>query len=207
MDLFQSNIALNNNSKGFGLQTKLINKKSVNSNSAMKTNNKSVYYAKKGEPMYMKEMDSDEDGIVSIDEFRDYCKENGFSDKKMAEMIMLANSYRVMQEQKKKEESKKHNKSENQQQEEKDVELEAIYAKRGDSKYDEVMDANNDDKVSYKEYIEYCQERKKTQDKNSDTSINEEADEVFKTINTTKVLNSYMQSETEFSESFVDKEV
>ena len=206
MDLFQS-FNIRNNSKNFGLQTNFLNKKSFNSNSVMKTNNKSVYYAKKGEPMYMKEMDEDEDGIVSIDEFRDYCKENGISDKKMAEMIMQANSYRVMQEQKKKEESKKQSKSENQQQEETEVETEAIYAKRGDSRYDETMDLNNDDKVSYKEYIEYCQEHAKTQNKKSDKKINESEDEVFNIINTVKILNSYVQSETEFVNSFIDKEV
>ncbi len=205
MDLFQ-NVISSNNSKGFGLQTNFINKKSASSNLVMKTNYNSVYYAKKGEPMYMKEMDEDEDGIVSIDEFRDYCKANGISGKKMTEMLMLANSYRVTQEQKKKEESKKYSKSENQH-EEKEIETEAIYAKRGDSKYDETMDLNNDDKVSYKEYIEHCQEHAKTKDKKSDTKISELEDEVFKTINTVKILNSYVQSETEFVNNFVDKEV
>ncbi len=205
MDLFQ-NVISSNNSKGFGLQTNFINKKSASSNLVMKTNYNSVYYAKKGEPMYIKEMDEDEDGIVSIDEFRDYCKVNGISGKKMTEMLMLANSYRVTQEQKKKEENKKQSKSENQN-EEKEIETEAIYAKRGDSKYDETMDLNNDDKVSYKEYIEYCQEHVKTKDKKSDTKISELEDEVFKTINTVKILNSYVQSETEFVNNFVDKEV
>lgn len=204
MDLFQ-NVISSNNSKGFGLQTNFINKKSASSNLVMKTNYNSVYYAKKGEPMYIKEMDSDDDGIVSIDEFKDYCKENDISSKEMAKMMQLASSYRIMQEQKK-EESKKQNKYENQP-EETEVETEAIYAKRGDSKYDETMDLNNDDKVSYKEYIEYCQEHAKTKDKKSDTKISELEDEVFKTINTVKILNSYVQSETEFVNNFVDKEV
>lgn len=204
MDLFQ-NVISSNNSKGFGLQTNFINKKSASSNLVMKTNYNSVYYAKKGEPMYIKEMDSDDDGIVSIDEFKDYCKENDISSKEMAKMMQLASSYRIMQEQKK-EESKKQNKYENQP-EETEVETEAIYAKRGDSKYDETMDLNNDDKVSYKEYIEYCQEHAKTKDKKSDTKISELEDEVFKTINTVKILNSYVQSETELENGFVDKVV
>ena len=204
MDLFQ-NVISSNNSKGFGLQTNFINKKSASSNLVMKTNYNSVYYAKKGEPMYMKEMDEDEDGIVSIDEFKDYCKENDISSKEMAKMMQLASSYRIMQEQKK-EESKKQNKYENQP-EETEVETEAIYAKRGDSKYDETMDLNNDDKVSYKEYIEYCQEHAKTKDKKSDTKISELEDEVFNTISTVKILNSYVQSETELENGFVDKVV
>ena len=205
MDLFQ-NVISSNNSKDFGLRTNFLNKKPIGSNLAMKNNNKSVYYAKKGEPMYMKEMDEDEDGIISIDEFRDYCKANGISGKQMTEMLMLANSYRVTQEQKKIEESKKYSKSENQH-EEKEIETEAIYAKRGDSRYDEVMDMNNDDKISYKEYIEYCQEHAKIKDKKSDTNIRESEDEVFNTISTVKILNSYVQSETELENGFVDKVV
>lgn len=195
MDLFQNDIS-SNNSKGFGLQTKILNKKSVSSNLAMKKNN-NVYYAKKGEPMYMKDMDADEDGIISIDEFKDYCKENGISGKKMAEMMQLASSYRIKQAQKKEEESKKQCKSE---------EKETVYAKRGDGRYDETMDKNNDDKVSYKEYLEYCQEHTQSRKQKSDKNTNESENEVFKTINTVKVLNSYMQIETEPVNSFVNKE-
>ena len=36
---------------------------------ANNVNMNNSYYAKKGEPMYMAEMDSDGDGVVSLDEF------------------------------------------------------------------------------------------------------------------------------------------
>ena len=58
-----------------------------------------------------------------------------------------------------------------------------------------------------KEYIEYCQEHAKIKDKKSDTKIRESEDEVFNTISTVKILNSYVQSETELENGFVDKVV
>lgn len=205
MDLSQNNIS-SNNSNSFGLQTNSFNKKTAGLNFGIKTNNNnSCFYAKKGEPMYMKEMDSDEDGIVSFEEFKDYCEENGISKQEMVKMVQMANSYRIMQAQKKSEnEIKKHNKSENQP-ESNDVESEVVYAKRGDGKYDEVMDTNNDDKVSYKEYIEYCREHAQPQEKHSDTKISETEEGEFKTTSVGKAINSYAQKETESAEGFVDK--
>ena len=87
---------ISNNS--FGLNTNFSRKVGLNSN--LQKNN-SAYYAKKGEPMYLKEMDADEDGIVSFDEFKDYCKEQWISAKEMVKMVEMANSYRTMQSQKK----------------------------------------------------------------------------------------------------------
>ena len=55
MDFSQSNV-LSNNSTGFGLQINLINKKGAGSNSGAKMSI-GGFYAKKGEPMYMQEMD------------------------------------------------------------------------------------------------------------------------------------------------------
>ena len=198
MDFFQNSISSNNN---FGLQTGFFNKKSAGINMNIKTNNNnSAYYAKKGEPMYMKEMDADEDGIVSFDEFKDYCQTNGISSKEMLRMVQMANSYRTRQSQKNAEKEIKQNASDNKSQI-KEVESEAVYAKRGDGKYDEVMDTNNDDKVSYKEYIEYCKEH--ASEKKADTKT--EKTEDFETKNSEKAINSYTQSETEAIENFVDE--
>ena len=88
----------------------------------------------------------------------------------------------------------------------KEVESEVVYAKRGDGKYDEAMDTNNDDKVSYKEYIEYCKEHSQPQEQKSDTKVSESEDGEFKTTSTGKAINSYTQSETESAENFVDEE-
>lgn len=172
---------ISNNS--FGLNTNFSQQVSLNSN--LQKNN-SAYYAKKGEPMYLKEMDADEDGIVSFDEFKDYCKEQGISTKEMVKMVEMANSYRTMQSQKKT--SKNIQKSSP---DTKEIESEAVYAKRGDAKYDEVMDINNDDKITYKEYIEYCREHSKTKEKKSSASD----DENVKSSKSSKAINAYSEKE------------
>ena len=111
MDLSQNSISTNS-SNSFGLQTNFLNKKPAGLNFGMKTNNNNTaYYAKKGEPMYVKEMDADEDGIVSFEEFKDYCQANGISSKEMVRMVEMANSYRTMQAQKKAEKEIKENSS------------------------------------------------------------------------------------------------
>ena len=204
MDLSQISISSNSNNS-FGLQTNFLNKKPAGLNFGMKTNNNNTaYYAKKGEPMYMEEMDSDEDGIVSFDEFKDYCQANGISSKEMTKMAQLASSYRTMQAQKKAEKEIKENLSD-EKNTIKEIESEAVYAKRGDGKYDEAMDINNDDKVSYKEYIEYCKEHSQPQEQKSDTKAEITEDGEFKITSTGKAINSYAQSEIESAENFVDE--
>ena len=60
------------------------------------TANQTAEYAKKGEPMYMAEMDADEDGVVTLDEFKDYCGSKGISSKAMVKMTQMAAAYRTM---------------------------------------------------------------------------------------------------------------
>ena len=144
----------------------------------------------------MKEMDADEDGIVSFDEFKDYCQANGISVKEMVKMAELAASYRTRKAQERAED-KIQNKSENKSD---SVEDAAVYAKRGDAKYDEVMDTNNDDKVSYKEYIEYCKEHAKPQEEKANTKVEKTEDGEFKTTSLGKAINSYSKNESEIQE-------
>lgn len=200
MDLSQNSIS-SNSSNSFGLQTNFLNKKPAGLNFGMKTNNNNTaYYAKKGEPMYVKEMDADEDGIVSFDEFKDYCQANGISSKEMVRMVEMANSYRTMQ-------AQGVNKKSNAKRKEQEVESEAVYAKRGDGKYDEAMDTNNDDKVSYKEYIEYCKEHSQPQEQKSDTKVSESEDGEFKTRGKYKdAIRLYTQKEADTAKNFVNEE-
>ena len=149
-----------------------------------------TYFAKEGEPMYMKAMDSDEDGMVSLDEFKSYCEENGISPKDMVKLAEIANSYRTMQGQKKAEKAV--------QGEDEDNSVSGmVYAKRGDAKYDELMDVNSDDKVTYQEYIEYCKEHSNPQEQKSDTKIEETADGKFETKSMSKAVNAYSSAEYE----------
>ena len=193
----------NNNS--LGLQTNFLNKTNgINLNNKANSNN-SAYYAKKGEPMYLKEMDSDEDGIVSFEEFKDYCDANGISTRDRIKMAEMATSYRTMQAQKKAEKSLE-KKSENKNLVN-EPESEAIYARRGDGKYDEAMDANNDDKVSYKEYIEYCKDKARPQEKKSNTKFEESEDGEYKISDSAKAVNSYSQNEADTPEGMVNDTV
>lgn len=166
------------------------------------------YYAKKGEPMYMKEMDTNEDGIVSYDEFKEYCKDKGISDKEMTKLVQMGNSYRELMSQTGKNEKntpinnitgdllEKINSKNN----------EKTYAVRGDEKYDEAMDSNSDDKVTYKEYIDYCVEHIKTKEQKSDTKVKQSENGEFRTTSYGKALNAYARTESQSVESMFEYE-
>lgn len=204
MELSQAGMSGVNSS--LGLQTNLLNK-TANNNLNKKVNNNTAYYAKKGEPMYMKEMDADDDGVVSFDEFKEYCQANGISTDEMVRMSTMASTYRTMKAQEKAEKSVQQS-TKGEKAEIKETESEAVYAKRGDGKYDEAMDTNNDDKVTYKEYMEYCQEHAQpSQGHKSDTKVQETDDGEFKTSSAGKVVDSYAQNENGTSEGMFDDEV
>ena len=202
MEISQNSISMSSN---YGLQSTLLNNISSGS-SANKTNNNTAYYAKKGEPMYMKEMDSDEDGIVSFDEFKDYCQANGISAKEMIRMAEMASAYRTMQAQKKAENTLNEQKNSGNNVQTAQTGDEAVYARRGDSKYDEAMDTNSDDKVTYKEYIEYCEENSKPQEQKANTKVENTADGEFKTTSSGKAVSTYSQNESAPAEGKVDDE-
>ena len=82
----------------------------------------------------------------------------------------------------------------------------AVYAKRGDGKYDELMDANNDDKITYKEYIEYCREHSKPQEEKANTKAETTEDGEFKTTSSGKAINAYAQQESQPAEGKVENE-
>lgn len=162
--------------------------------------NDSAYYAKKGEPMYLKDMDSDEDGIISFEEFKDYCQANGISSKDMMKMLKARMEYHMNKNREKIENSKNTNSGSK-------TNNATVYAKEGDTKYDARMDYNNDGKVTYKEYLEYCKEHSQQKSQKSNTIIDKSSDEEFKTINTTNVINSYSETELQACEGKIECEV
>lgn len=149
------------------------------------TNN--AYYAKKGEPMYQEDMDSDRDGIVSFDEFKEYCKNNNISEKDITDMIELRSAYRMAQDAMQKTSEK----------EKFTGNLELIYAKDGDKNYDEKVDTNRDSVVSYNEYLRYCEENARMEAKNSDTKIVEDNKNKFMTLSFGHISNAYNRVATE----------
>ena len=195
-----SPVGISSSDYAYSLPSNTLNKRvsSLDGNTINK-GNRDAYYAKKGEPMYMKEMDADEDGIVSLDEFKDYCKDKGISDKEMTKMIQMVNSYRELMSQTGTNDKKtpinnitgdlleKINSKNN----------DKIYAVRGDDKYDEAIDTNDDDKITYKEYIDYCVEHVKTNEQKTNTKVEQTEDGGFKTTSYGKAVNAYTRAESE----------
>ena len=59
---------------GIGLGVTNIGNKSFGIQTNNFSNSKNAVYATKGEPMYQKEMDADEDGVITFKEYMEYCK-------------------------------------------------------------------------------------------------------------------------------------
>ncbi len=155
------------------------------------------YYAKKGEPMYQEDMDSDKDGIVSYDEFKEYCKTNNVSAKDMSDMIDMRMAYRMSQYTE--ETLKKANLNDI-----KTGNLDLIYANDGDGNYDAEIDSNKDLKISYTEYLRYCEQNAKMEAKNSDTKIVEDDKSKFMTVSFGHASNAYNRVQTEAPEGKVE---
>lgn len=178
------------------LQSMLVSKTGgvTNRTSDDKTD-KTAYYAKKGEPMYMEEMDSDGDGTVTLDEFKEYCGSKGMSTRDMVKMSQLASSYRTM-------------KAENETIDYisklipnvhpnlKQTNTESVYAQRGDGKYNVSMDSNRDDKITYKEYMDYCNKNAAPSGFKAETKVEEGDDGNLKITNSGKAVQAYGKSET-----------
>lgn len=177
------------------LDLKLIQGLSNFNNTNINNKNDQVVYAKKGDPMYKKEMDTNEDGVITLEEFRDYCKEHDISVKQQQQMLRDRLNYQLNTE--RTESSEQISKIES--------EAETIYAKKGDDKYKEEIDSNNDGKITYDEYMKYCEEQEKAQEtqqpEKAELSTNEEKVVVK---NEGKAINQY--TKTEAPEAKIEKE-
>lgn len=147
-----------------------------------------AYYAKKGEPIYQKDMDLDEDGVVSMDEFREYCKNND------ADVEQLLKNWLVYHSSKDVAETSKRIKEEKEEQKLQESD-ETLYAKKGDIKYEAVMDSNDDGKITYKEYIEYCKTNAKEEKKDTKTTTKEGSDDELTITSVGKAIGEYNKTE------------
>ena len=111
--------------------------------------NKVQNYATEDELIYEKKMDLDEDGTITFDEVKEYCKKNKVN---LNEVLNKWQNYRMLQNEE--EVTKEVIKSLDNVEESQDNEQ--VYAKKGDDNYEAEMDSNEDDVVTYKEYYEYC---------------------------------------------------
>lgn len=157
---------------------------------------KGAVYAEKGQPMYQKEMDKDEDGVITLEEFNAYCDENDISYAQRKQLLENRLNYQLHTEHAKvrTEISKIKPKEE-------------VYAKEGDEKYDEEIDENGDGKITYDEYIKYCEEHEKdAPDSSSTAKMEKEEDEVV-IKNPSKAISSYSKNENSKVESKIENEV
>ena len=128
------------------------NLKAFEKNNSNFNHAKKIILANKGETGYMPAFDIDNDGIITLDEFNQYCSENGISEEEKLKLISLMANSKVSEKL-----SKNDDKKEN----------ERIYAKNV-----EEMDENKNSIITYEEYIEYCKKRTNQEtDKNGSISL------------------------------------
>lgn len=160
--------------------------------------NSDSYYAKKGEPTYQKDMDSDNDGLVTFEEFKEYCKANDISSRDMKKMLETRTAYQMAKD------TLASSKDETKKKETVTGNLDLIYAKDGDERYNSDQDTNGDSKVSYIEYLRYCEQNAKMEAKNSDTKIVDDYKSKFMTVSFGHASNAYNRSESDVPEGKIE---
>ncbi len=157
-------------------------------------------YAKKGEPMYMSEMDTDGDGTVTLDEYKDYCKSKGISTREMVKMSKLAASYRTM-------------KAENETIDYisklipnvhpnlKQAEPNSAQTNHTNNRYNISNDTNQNKKVSYNEYMDYCNKNAVTQELKANTKFEEDNNGKLIISNSGKSVETYKNSDATYLKS------
>ena len=153
-NLFKTN---NNTNKG-GKTNKTIRQK--NSSPASK-----ITLAKKGQAGYMKEMDADNDRKVTLEEFNQYCEENGLSSEdkmKLLTCMQVSQMNEKISEDNKKTQEEEEKKEKTEEKSSSKNDNKSIYAKKGDDKYNQEMDANDNGTITYAEYIDYINKKGET---------------------------------------------
>lgn len=191
------------NTSNLQLGSKMMNA-AFNPSSLNKNTNKGAVYAEKGEPTYQKEMDADEDGIITFQEFNDYCDENDISYSERKQMLENRLTLQLHKENAKASAAIKEIKPES----------ETVYAKEGEKNYDEAMDSNKDGKVTYEEYLKYCEENEEASntEKNFGTTSfektqdSETKEEKVVVRDSRKAISSYLNSDSKEKNVKVERE-
>ena len=61
-------------------------------------NSKPAVYAKEGDPNYDEKMDADGDGVVTMEEYQEYCKENGISTDEEGKTVLFVGTKKQAEE-------------------------------------------------------------------------------------------------------------
>lgn len=153
--------------------------------SSSNSKTKGAVYAEKGQPMYQKDMDKDEDGIITLQEFNDYCDENDISYAERQQMLENRLQYQLRTEHAKVSDEVRKIKPQ----------TEKVYAKKGDKQYNEEMDSDGDGKITYNEYMSYCEEQAKSEQKETSNAKMEKEDEEVIVKNPAKAVSTYAKAE------------
>ena len=157
---------------------------SISANQSNKSGN--VVLARKNDPGYMKSMDYDNDGVITMEDFNQYCEKNSIDENgrlRLLTIILLSKTTSEI----KKEIQEKNPQDFN----DKNKETDSQFAKE-----------NNGEKISYQEYIEYY-DKKYT--KNED--IKKEENKNPKDIKIKKALDAYSTKEEEKPEIKIDGKI
>lgn len=162
------------------------NEEANQQNSLQNTQNyaKKIVLANKGETGYMPAFDLDQNGIITLDEFNKYCEEKGVSEEDKLKLMLAMQSAKMNQELAKKDGEEKDDKR--------------IYARKGEEKYAEEMDENQDSIITYNEYIKYCQEYANSQEnKEEKTNSNPKIKEAIKAYCDNNIREVQMEVDSE----------
>lgn len=160
---------------------------------------KKIVLANKGEAGYFPQMDLNDDGIITLDEFNQYCEENSIADgdkQKLFQIMQMAKTINKLQEESEKQQEEKEDTAK----ETTGFKVDSIYARKGDEKYNEKMDENKDFKITYKEYMDYCAKYANSKDEKQETKTESKNFEIK------KALNAYNKEETQEAQIQVESE-
>ncbi|MBR1908093.1 hypothetical protein IJ818_04065 [bacterium] len=153
-----------------------------------------IILTKKGSSGYIKGMDENDDGEVTLEEFNNYCEENGVSEKDkiamLTSMTVSKKNEKIVEKNIKTEDKEKSR----QEQAENDK---AVYAKKGDDKYNEKMDTNRNGIVTYAEYVKYLSEQAKQQAAGTEETQNSKQETEQKDVQNTNADNDEQNDEHE----------
>ncbi|MCQ2753634.1 MAG: hypothetical protein MJ231_01135 [bacterium] len=154
------------------MKNSLNNFNKTQNNGATNQQKSGIVIARKGDSGYIKQMDLDEDGEISLEEFNQYCEENGVSEEEKLRMLNMMQTAKVNSKITAK--AAEIGKSESSE-EEKSAQIDDknIYARKGDDNYNEAMDTNKNDVVTYQEYMEYCNKHSEKNETNKTSETKE----------------------------------
>jgi len=130
-----------------------------------------IVLVQKGSSGYMTDFDLDEDGKITLEEFNKYCEENGINSKDKIKLMTTMEFSKIKEKliaenvDKSEDENTKTNSEEKDSQNEND----SIYAKKGDDNYNEKMDKNKDNVITYAEYLSYKFEQEENNNSTNDS--------------------------------------